>query len=224
MEEKKKWLGLCRRRECLVPTWRGWLVLLLGLVTSTILLGRALYPFLAPTKPLPGGALVVEGWNPDYAMEAVIQEFKQHPYERVYVTGGPLEWGSPLIQFRSYAEGGAATLVKLGLATNLVQAVPAPRARQDRTYTSAVALREWWREHGVVTTQVHLFTAGPHARRSRLLFEKALGKNVAIGVTAIPAWDYDPEHWWRSSAGVRTVTDEALAYLYARFFFRPSRG
>jgi hypothetical protein len=224
MEERKKWLGMLRQRACLVPTWRGWLALLLCLAVPTVVVVRGLHPFLAINEPLPGGALVVEGWLPDYALKAVLEEFRQHHYDKVYVTGGPLEWGSPLIQFRSYAEGGAATLAKLGLDTNQLQAVPAPPVRQDRTYASAVALRTWWREHGVAPTKVHLFTAGPHARRSRLLFEKALGKGVAIGVTAIPAWDYDADHWWRSSVGVRTVSDEALAYFYARFLFRASSG
>ena len=53
------------------------------------------------------------------------------------------------------------------------------------------------------------------------MFEKALGKDVQIGVTALPVQDYDPAHWYRSSPGFRDVTGEALAYCYARFLFRP---
>jgi hypothetical protein len=30
--------------------------------------------------------------------------------------------------------------------------------------------------------------------------------------------NFDPAHWWRSSAGVRTVIGEAIAYLYSRLF------
>jgi hypothetical protein len=140
----------------------------------------------------------------------------------VYVTGGTIEKGGPLSAYKTYAELGTATLVALGLSTNIVQPVPAPRVKRDRTYACAVALKKWIDEHGTQLTRVNLVTVGPHARRSRLLFQKTLGKDVPIGVIAIPEPDYDERHWWRSSQGFRVVTDEAIAYLYARLLFRPS--
>jgi uncharacterized SAM-binding protein YcdF (DUF218 family) len=87
-----------------------------------------------------------------------------------------------------------------------------------------VALKKWADEHGVQLTRINLVTVGPHARRSRLLFQKSFGKELPIGVVAIPEPDYDTKHWWRSSLGFRAVTGEAIAYLYARFLFRPSQG
>jgi uncharacterized SAM-binding protein YcdF (DUF218 family) len=138
-------------------------------------------------------------------------------------TGGPIEAGAPLVEYGSYADRGAAVLVKLGVNTREVKSVPAPRTKQDRTYTSAVALATWWRDHGVSPTKVHLVTDGLHARRSRLLFEEALGKGVVVGVTAVPNRSYDPQQWWRSSPGVRGVIDESFGYLYARLVFRPYR-
>jgi len=95
--------------------------------------------------------------------------------------------------------------------------------RQDRTYTSAVTLKRWLLQHGVQPTRIHLITDGPHARRSRLLYQKAMGAGVVIGVTSIPSQAYDQRHWWRYSAGVRNVIGEALAYLYARFLFYPPK-
>jgi DUF218 domain-containing protein len=220
--EKRGW-GLFHRRQCLVPTRRGWL--LLGLVFSavTIVAIREAYPFLAVNDPKPGGVLVVEGWAADYALEAAVAEFKQFSYEKVYVTGGPIEQGGPLSGYKTYAELGTATLVALGLSTNVVQPVPGPKVRQDRTYASALALKRWVDEHGIQLTRVNLVTVGPHARRSRLLFEKSLG-DVPIGVIAIAEPDYNARRWWRSSQGFRIVTSEAIAYLYARFLFRPSEG
>ena len=76
--------------------------------------------------------------------------------------------------------------------------------------------------HSEATCQkVDVFTLGAHARRSRLLFEKALGDEVAMGVIAAPDQTYDQDHWWRSSNGVRTVLSELIAYLYAVIFFHP---
>jgi uncharacterized SAM-binding protein YcdF (DUF218 family) len=214
--------GLFRRRTLLVPTWRGWL-LLVGLSGGVLLLClRELYPFLAVSDPLPGGVLVVEGWSNDASMAAAVAEFNRNHYDKLYVTGGPLEQGAPLSRYKTYAELGAAILVQLGLSTNEVQAVPAPAVRADRTYTSAVALGRWWRGQGLAPAKVHLVSSGPHARRSRLLFVKALGPGVSVGVTALPVQDYDPNRWWRYSAGFRNVTDEAIAYTYARLLFHPA--
>jgi uncharacterized SAM-binding protein YcdF (DUF218 family) len=218
-QEKKLW-GLLRRRECLLPTWRGWLVIITTFGLTFGLLVLSIHPFLAVTQPLPGGALIVEGWAADFVMKEAVAEFNRNHYEKVYVTGGPVMWGAPLSRYKTYAERGAAVLVRMGMETNSVQAVPSKLAVLDRTYASAIGLREWLRKNGVPETKVHLFSEGPHARRSRLLFEKALGENIAVGITAVPIPDYDARHWWRSSAGVRAVIDEGVAYVYARFFFR----
>lgn len=208
-----------RRRQVLVPTWRGWL--LLALILALLAVGAVLgiSPFLCVTKPVENGLLVVEGWDRDHAMRQVVAEFRSKPYGKIYVTGGPLDYGLYLSDYGTFAQRGAAVLLTLGLTTNEVQAVPAPETRRDRTYTSAVALATWFREHGIEARSIQLMTEGPHARRSRLLYEKAFGPGVRIGITAIPDPEYDPTRWWRSSLGVRGVIDEAIAYVYARFFF-----
>lgn len=218
---RKGW-GLLRRRQCLVPTWRGWLVLALVIVGLTFGAIRGAYPFLAVNDTKPGGVLVVEGWAADYALEAAVAEVKQFSYEKVYVTGGPIEAGAPLTGYKTYAELGTATLLAMGLSTNVVQAVPGPKVKQDRTYACAVALKKWVDEHSVQFTRVNLLTVGPHARRSRLLFQQSFGNDMPIGVIAITEPDYDARHWWRSSQGFRVVTSEAIAYFYARFLFHPS--
>ena len=221
MEQDKVLWGFFCRRQCLVPTLRGWLLLLLSFAALAVIAGRGIAPVLMINDPAPGGVLVVEGWLPDYALEATVAEFNRNHYDKLFVTGIPLDQGAPLSEYKTYAELGAAILLKLGLSTNVVQAVPAPLVRQDRTYTMATSLRTWMREHGMSPTKVNLMTLGPHARRSRLLFEEALGKGVTVGVTAIPSRDFDSAHWWRSSYGVRIVISEALAYGYARCLFHP---
>lgn len=224
MEPNKTIWGLLRRRQCLVPTLRGWLLLAFSIAGLTLFAGREIYPFLAVTDSVPGGVLVVEGWVPDYILEAAIAEFKQNHYAKVYVTGIPLQQGAPLSEYKNYAHLGAAALVKLGLGTNQVQAVPTGPTRRDRTYASALTLRRWWREHDVAPTKVNLITSGPHARRSRLMFEKGLGEGVTVGVIALSPDDYDERNWWHYSQGVRNVISEALAYTYARLLFYPSPG
>ena len=97
MEPNRVFLGLLRRRQCLVPTLRGWLVLALsfGAVAFVGVLGIG--PFLAVTDSVPGGVLVVEGWVPDYMLEAAIAEFKQHHYDQVVCDRHPIAAGRSLV-------------------------------------------------------------------------------------------------------------------------------
>src|SRR5271155_214266 len=127
MSERKPGRGFLQRRECLLPTWRGWLLLLFVVGALFVFAIRRAYSFLATNDPLDNGALVVEGWLPDYALQEAVTEFKMGHQSRIFVTGGPLDNGAPLSEYKTFAELGAATLVRLGLDTNAVQAVPAPR-------------------------------------------------------------------------------------------------
>jgi hypothetical protein len=222
--EAKRFWGFFCRRSCLVPTLRCWVVFCLAIAILLTVAFRGLHPFLAVNDPVPDGLLVVEGWEPDYGMEKAIEEFKTNHHEKLYVTGGPVDYGRYLTAYKTYAELGAATLMKLGLESNFVQAVPAPRVRQDRTYASAVVLKKWLLEHQIKLTRIQLISEGPHARRSRLLFQQAMGKEVTVGVISVPSQEYDQRHWWRYSSGVRNVIGEGLAYLYARLLFAPPKS
>ena len=215
--------SLFRQRLCWIPTWRGWLALLLMCVAAAIVMVRGGYDFLAVNDPCPGGVLVIEGWAPDYALQETMLEFRRHPYAKLYVTGGPIEKGAPLCEYKTTAEFTVATLLRMGMTSNTVQAVPMPETRQDRTYTSALILKHWLRTQGGVPGQINLMTGGAHARRSRLMYEMAFGPEVQIGIVAIPNREFDPQRWWTSSAGVRTVLSELIAYGYARFVFHPPR-
>ena len=213
-------LGLTKRRECRVPTLRGWLAILVAGIALCAGLLHGVYPFLAVSEARRGGVLVAEGWGSEAVLTAVLAEFRREHYDGLFVTGVPIEESSPLAEYKSFAELGAAVLTRLGGDPNAIHAIPAPAVRQDRTYASAVALKNWLREHGVAPTTVNVMTSGAHSRRTRLLFQKAFGDGVAIGIVASPERDFDPRRWWTSSSGFRTVTDEAIAYLYARFVFR----
>jgi hypothetical protein len=221
MESRKVCLGLLRRRPCLVPTWRGWLLLTLAAAALALVTALRIGLFLAVTDPIPGGILVIEGWAPAYMIEVALAEFKSQRYDKLCVIGLPLEYGAPLSEYRNFAHIGAASLVKLGLSTNDVQAVPTGYIRRDRTYAMALSLKHWLRDNQLSATNVNVITGGAHARRSRLMFEKALGKGFTVGIISLSADEDEFRRWWHSSQGTRVVIGETIAYIYARVLFHP---
>ncbi len=212
---------LVRLRTGWFPTWRGWLVLVLGVTALGLCLILRIHPFLAVTERVESDLLAVEGWVPDFVHEAGLGEFRRGGYRLLLVPGGPLEKGEPLSEYRTFAEFGAAVLQRCGCPTNLLRAVPAPKVRHDRTYASAYALRLWLERERLLPKRLNVVTADTHARRTRLLFQKAFGEATEIGIIAVPDDRFDSRRWWRSSQGFRTVTGEAIGYIYARLLFSP---
>ncbi|MEP6669351.1 MAG: hypothetical protein ABJF10_09375 [Chthoniobacter sp.] len=216
------WLrGLLQSRVCLLPTWRGWAFLLLLASFFVFVLGRQLCAFLSINDPIPGGVLVVEGWVPPYGAREALAEFHRHPYLGIYVTGEPIEEDNPYIGFRNYADFTVAKMTQMGAPAESLHAVPGPFVGKDRTYSMAATLKKRLEADGVSTAKINVVSIGPHSRRSRLLYQLAFGPHSQIGMMGIPDREFDSSHWWKSSAGVRTVVGETIAYLYARFIFRP---
>jgi len=181
-----------------------------------------LYNFLSVNAPLPqADLLVVEGWLPDYGIEAAIAQFEQKSYQKVVTTGLPLSRGYYLAEYKTYAELSAATFQALNFNSDQLVAVPGAKVIKDRTYHSALALRDWLSTTELEVNSIDLFSFGPHTRRSWLLFKQALEPKVKVGAIAVEPLDYDPDSWWQSSEGVRSVLSETIAYIYARYFWSP---
>jgi hypothetical protein len=99
--------------------------------------------------------------------------------------------------------------------------VPSRVMGRDRTYASPVALRNWFREHNMPGHSIDVITEDLHECRTRLLFQKAFGKEVQVGIIAVPHPDYPPNRWWLYNEGVKDVVSECAAYVYARLLFLP---
>ena len=153
-----------------------------GCISEKLLRCRDANEFISVTCRIKADTLILEGWLPDYALEAARREFTNGHYRVLITAGGPLPKGSYLSEYRSNAEFAAATLRKMGLESTQVVSVPAPKTRNDRTYASALAVKDWFAAGNSGVHAVNVFSVGPHARRSRLLFQKAFGDDVAVGV------------------------------------------
>ena len=212
---------LFRRREVPVPTLAGWL-LLLGVGAAAVFgFARGLFPYLASTDPIGAGLLVVEGWAGAPAFEEAQRRWATGRYVHVVATGGPIERDSPIASAHTWAEYGAIALAHLGIPEEALSAVAAPASQQDRTFLSAVEVREWLAKRATPVTQIEVVTLGPHARRSRRLYELAFGGDVAIGIVATQPEEYDAERWWASSEGAKSVLAEAIGWSWTLCCFDP---
>lgn len=210
------------RQERWGLSWRGWLFGLGFVATATVVFALTVYPFFAITNRVETKLLAVEGWLDVYAVRVAAKEFETGGYEKVFCTGGPVQgMGGYTNDYNTSASVGAGRLKQAGVPETKVQMVPSRVLERDRTYNAALALKEWCVQNNVALTKINVMTADVHARRTRLLFEKALGSGVQVGVISIAHPDYDSRRWWRYSQGVRSVFGECVAYTYARFFFHP---
>ncbi len=202
-------------------TWLGWLITILVILGAIWAFFSNIYSFLAPDKPPKTGVMVVEGWIHDFALDEAVYMYRKGNYSKIVCTGVPVETGSYIQQFKSYPEMTAARLEKLGIPEDEIIVTVADESTKDRTYQAAVAMREGIMAYNIDATNLHLVTVGPHGRRSRMLFQKALGNEYRIGVTCLEASDYNHDDWYTCSEGVRSVIGELIAYLYAKLFFHP---
>lgn len=215
-------VALVRRYAIWLPTAWGWLTLLLLGAATITLIALHLHSFLALSEPVGARILVVEGWLEPEELDQAVAAFRSAGYERIVTTGNPIHtpW-CPHQGGATFAER-AAGYLKKRLPEVSVTAIPAPDATIHRTYLSAVMVREWAQRSGMTIKRLDIFSSGVHARRSRMLYRLAFGPNVDMGVLAArPASHYDPNAWWRTTTGARTVLDEAIRLIWEKCFFWP---
>ncbi len=213
--------SIIKKKEKWVATWFGNLLKLLALFIIIILFVKSIHPFLALTKSVESKILVVEGFIPDFAMVAAKSIFMEGQYELMIITGKKKLKGAFVDEFENDGLQSAATLEKIGFDTTKIEVITIGEdVKKDRTYATALAVKKWLKTNGKPNI-LNVVTLGCHARRSHLLFEKAMENDVTVGIIAIEDIRYDPKKWWKSSMGFRSVIDETVAYIYARFFFYP---
>ena len=187
-----------------------WLVLAF-LVGLAIMAWREAYPFLARQAPVAAETLVVEGWVSDDLLAQAAGWAESNGVKRIVATGGPIELGSYLASFRTYAEMTRARMEALGLGAKFeLAAVPAEKVRRGRTRESARALKA----AGAAAGAFNVASEGPHARRSWRAFRDEFAGQAEVGSVALTPAEYDGTDWWRCSEGVRAVVSEAMAYGY----------
>jgi hypothetical protein len=211
--------GVLVRRERWGLSWRGrFLVLLVAAIVALFVILR-IHSFLAVTSRVQSDYLVVEGWMHYVCFEQAALEFRRGNYKILLTSGVRRNMGLKGPNRDTYAQYAAEQLKDFGMPDELVKPVPCWVERKDRTYNSALAVKKWFADNGIKIKSLDVATEGPHARRTHLLYQKAFGNEVKIGIIAFQDPTYDVDHWWRFSEGVREVIGETVAYAYARILF-----
>lgn len=212
---------LFKQHHIWLPTVWGWLLTLaIGLVMCVFGV-RNIYPFLAPNAPVGAHTLVVEGWLAPEELDQAVLAFKTGGYERVVTTGGPILGWPELSMQSNYAKMAADYLVQHGVSRDEIIVVPTPRSAQERTFLSAVVLRDSALKSGMHLDAIDLFSSGAHARRSRLLYQMAFGEEIRVGALAARPADYDPDVWWRTSSGVESIVFQSIGLIWVKCCFWP---
>jgi uncharacterized SAM-binding protein YcdF (DUF218 family) len=206
---------LYSRKTMYLPTIWGWLIIAAVAGGSALLILDNLDRFLSSGHPVEAQVLIVEGWLPDYGLVAAKAEYQSKPYRLLVTTGVPIETGTFLSEYGTFAQRGKRSLVRLGVPDSLVVAVPAESVERDRTYASALALKRYLDKRGISGGGANLVSQGVHTRRSAFLFQKALGATWRVGSIAVTDRSYNASRWWMSSEGFRAVVGETIAWIYA---------
>jgi hypothetical protein len=207
------------RRECWTLSPAGKLLVLMSLLGLSAVLLYTVYPFLAINVPVPGDFIVLEGWTTGHAgvLKQTASEFQHGHYHHVLILQ---ESNSEDVAGLYASCADAAEILKdYGVPREAIIEVAYPAAERDRTYHAALAARDWFIRNKLLSHSFDVITIGPHARRSRLMYQRVFGKTVDVGVIAFSDASYDPTHWWRTSEGFRQVQGEAIAYIYAGLYY-----
>ena len=215
--KKTFFFGIINKKERWGLSWKGYFFVFLTTACFFIFVLKNAYNFLAPTERVKSKVLVVEGFVGDEILKKVVAEFQTQKYDHIYVPGGPLELGSFFSKYKNLAELSKASLIAMGINEKNITAIPVQEIKRDRTYASALALKEYIENNKIKITSFNLFSAGAHSKRSHLLYNLAFQNKLKIGIISETSSQHY-ERWWTSSYSFRAVTGELIAYAYSLFF------
>ncbi len=176
--------------------------------------------FLTVDESVGAEHLVIEAWMSKEELDQGLRYFKSNDYTKVLLVGGPISDDFHGID-ANYAERAAAYLLTQDLPKEATAIVATPHSAQNRTFLNAVMVREWFEQQDISVSRLDVFSSGVHTRRSRDLYQKAFGDRVEIGIVPSQPINFDPTHWWKSSATGKYVAVEFANWVLTKCCFDP---
>jgi|SRR5208282_3270175 len=213
----------------------GRLLLTGAFVAAFVLIAMLLGDFLAVSRPLGQDVLVVEAWIPKESLAQVPSVLRSGRYRYLVVVGYPAQASDK----NSLADVAGTELEKLGCDPSTMVKIRVPFQSTfrsyvipigappsfgvafrfqltRRTYASALAVGEWLQSSRIPAHGVDVLTASLHARKSWILFQRAIGDKYRVGIIAAPVMDYNPRYWLLSKRGIYLAPLCLIGYFYAK--------
>lgn len=207
-----------KRREIWVPTYLGFFLMCLVFFCTVLFALQNIAKFLAYDNPVRGDYLIVEGWLDQQAFLEAVSLFRQEGYQYMITTGSSIKSGDRKV-FTNYAERATKFMIKSGIDTTKIITLPTPESAQDRTFLSAVMVRNWMLDNHIFTSSLDIFSAHVHARRTHLLYQMAFKNQTRIGIIAAKPHRFELMHWWRTSFGAKSVISELAGFIWVKCCF-----
>jgi len=174
-----------------------------------------IHSFLAVTSPVDAEVLVVEGWLFDYMLNEAAEEIQTGKYKYIVTTGIDkyMSQETPSKGLINTAETCKDKLIQRGIHASTIYPVASSHVDGQYTLFTATAIKSWLVQRNIKA--VNVFTGGPHGRKSLVIFQKALGKDIQVGVITCKAKHYPPVYWWTSLTGAKATLRYLAGYLYA---------
>ncbi len=179
------------------------------------------YGFLTVQKIIPAKTMVIEGWVEDSVLKSAMDYYRENHYKHMIVTGIPVSYRRLYANYSNFAQMAAAALKQMGFKDTVYEATLPMSVAIDRTYHTAIATKMLFKSHPQWEKRLMIYSEGAHSRRTKKLFDIALGDGYKTGIIAGVEHAFDPQHFWRTSKGFRTVSNEFVAYLWVSLFFHP---
>jgi uncharacterized SAM-binding protein YcdF (DUF218 family) len=211
-------LRLVQRRTLWCLTWPGAFCVALFLAAPAVWWFYCGESFLSLTERRPAEILVVEGWIGRDGVRAAATEFERGGYRYVVTSGGVSKSEGWAEAGWSYTEGARQELIRSGVPEAKIIVAPAIDVDRQRTYESALAVWRKLQSLSIKARSINIFTRGPHARRSRLVFARVEGSETKVGVISWTPSSDQAVSWWRRSNRAKELLIETVGYLFEALF------
>ena len=171
-------------------------------------------PFLSKSSPVNADTLLVEAWVDAKYMPLAIQEFRKGKYNHIFVVGDSLAY-DPKRQYKDGLEDITHTIIESGIDPSHVTAIRTPPKIWHKTWSQALAFRNYLARSNYPVKAINVFTLGVHARKSHLLYQRALRPGIKVGVISAIHCKRSYGPWWLTLSGIYGMFKNSIAYLDA---------
>ncbi|MCD4698603.1 MAG: hypothetical protein K8S16_20430 [Bacteroidales bacterium] len=216
-------IRLVKQRVCYRLTFAGWLLILGFNFLLIFFILKYISIFLVVNKPLDTKILIIDGLLPGYAYDSIVKLIEKDKYKYVITTGVDVDYTFNSDEQFNIADFSFKILSTKDIKNCKLHSAPAHLIYRDRTYSSAIALKDWFITQRIFPGEINVVSFSCHSRRTWVLYRKAFRDFARVGIISIRDQSYNYTKWYYYSRGVRQVLSETIGYLYSSIFFHPKK-